>query len=272
VTRTGEQPAPEGSRAGHRSVVYIRSRSQRSGHPLAEKDDDDYVYDDHPFEMESQEGNEQSGETTDTELRRVPPTQLPITTNRGNAWPSSNCSDDWIWSGEPDEQWEQCPIDIPEHMGEEMCRGQGYTFASDSSIEDESEPHPSPSISITSNPMRKRALSESATQTTPLKSAVGHDHRDQMTQWSTPDLNQQQSTEDNEKENTDDTPPTIPLLCNSCWCHWCQRPSEYCGPFSCTSPYIWYMGISREEMNARKLPDSIVRSLVAMGVLTSPET
>ena len=113
--------------------------------------------------MESQEGNEQSGETTDTEFRRVPPTQLPITPNRGNAWPSSNCSDDWIWSGEPEEQWEQCPIDIPERMmGEEMCCGQGYTFASDSGIDDESEPHPSPSISVTSNPMRKRALSESA--------------------------------------------------------------------------------------------------------------
>jgi hypothetical protein len=44
------------------------------------------MYDDHPFEMEFQEGNEQSGETTDTELRRVPPsTPLPITPNCGNA-------------------------------------------------------------------------------------------------------------------------------------------------------------------------------------------
>jgi hypothetical protein len=153
-----------------------------------------------------------------------------------------------------------------------MSRGQGYTFASDSRIDDESEPHPSPSISVTSNPMRKRALSESATQTTPRRSAAGHDHRDQMTQWSTPDLDQQHPTEDNEKENTGGTPPTIPLLCSSCWCHWCQRPSEYCGPFSRISPYIWYMEISREEMNARKLPDSIVRSLVAMGVLDPPET
>jgi len=142
-------------------------------------------------------------------------------------------------------------------------------FASDSGIDDESESIPSPSISITSNPMRKRALSESATQTTPRKSPAEHDHRDQMTQWSTPDLD---PTEDNEKGNTGGTPTTILLLCNSCWCHWCQRPSEHCGSFSCTSPYIWYMGISREEMNARKLPDSIVRSLVAMGVLISPKT
>ena len=117
---------------------------------------------------------------------------------------------------------EQCPVDIPERMGEEMSRSQGYIFASDSGIDDESESIPSPSISITSNPMRKRALSESATQTTPRKSpAAEHDHRDQMTQWSTPDLD---PTEDNEKGNTGGTPTTILLLCNSCWCHWCQRP------------------------------------------------
>ena len=152
---------------------------------------------------------------------------------------------------------------------------QGYTFASDSRCEDENESHPSPCISVTSNLTRKRVLSEDTyqyttvgTQTTPRNSAVGHDHRDQMTQWSTPDLDQQHPTEDNEKENTGGTPPTIPLLCSSCWCHWCQRPSEYCGPFSCTSPYIWCLGISREEMNATKLPDSIVRSLVAMGART----
>ncbi len=181
MTRTGEQPEPEGSRAGHRSVVFIRARSQCSEYPLAGQDDDDL-----PFEMEVQEGNEQVGETTNTELRRVSPTQLPNTPNRGNAWPCSNCSDDWIWSGEPEEQLEQCPVDIPERMGEEMSRSQEYIFARDSGIDDESESLPSPSISITSNLMRRRVLSKSATQTTPRKSAAGHDHRDQMTQWSTP--------------------------------------------------------------------------------------
>ena len=126
MTRTEGQPEPEGSRAEHRSVVIIRARSQRSEYPLAEQDDDEYIYDDIPFEMEVEEGNKQAEKTTDTELRRVPLTQLPSTPNRGNAWwPSSKCSDDWIWSGEPEEQWEQCPIDIPERMGEEMCRGQG---------------------------------------------------------------------------------------------------------------------------------------------------
>ena len=153
-----------------------------------------------------------------------------------------------------------------------MSSSQGYTFTSDDGPEDASESNPSPCISTTSKPMRKRALSESATQTTPRKSAAGHDHRDQMTQWSTPDLYQQQTTEDNRKENTGGTPITIPLLCNSCWCHWCQRPSEHCGPFSCTSPYIWCLGISREEMTAKKLPDYIVKSLVAMGVLDPPDT
>jgi hypothetical protein len=165
--------------------------------------------------MEFQDGNEQSKETTDTELRRVPPTQLPITPNCGNAWPSSKYSDDWIWSGEPEEQLEQCPIDITErkYLAARNIHSRAI------GIDDESEPHPSPSISVSSNPMRKRAVSESATQTTPRKSAAGHDHRDQMTQWSTPDLDQQQPTEDNEKENTGGTPPTIPLLlCNSCWC------------------------------------------------------
>ena len=103
--------------------------------------------------------------------------------------------------------------------------------------------------------------------TTPRKSAAGHDHRDQMTQWSTPDLDQQQTAGDNRKDNKGETPTTIPLLCNSCWCHWYQRPSEHCGPFSCTSPYIWCLGISRKEMTAKKLPDYIVKSLVAMGVL-----
>jgi hypothetical protein len=157
-----------------------------------------------------------------------------------------------------------------ERMGEEMSRGQGYSFANDSGIDDESKSHPSPtkSISVTSNPMRKRALSESATQTSPWDSVAGNDHRDQMTQWSTPDLDQQQATENDKEEDIGGTTTTIPLLCNSCWCHWCQRPSEHCGPFSCTSPYIWCLGISREEMNATKLPDSIVRSLVAMGART----
>ncbi len=118
-----------------------------------------------------------------------------------------------------------------------------------------SESNPSSCISATSNPMRKRAFSESATQTTPRKSVAGHDRReDQMTQWSTPDLDQQRAAGDNRKENKGGTPTTIPLLCNSCWCHWCQRPSEYCGPFNCTSRYIWCLGISREEMNATKLP------------------
>ena len=157
-------------------------------------------------------------------------------------------------------------------MGEEMSRSQAYIFASDSGIDDESESIPSPSISITSNPMRKRALSESATQTTPRKSAAGQDHRDQTTQWSTPDLDQQQTAEDYRKENTGGASIDTPLLCNSCWCHWCQRPSEHCGPFSCTSPYIWCLGISRKEMNAKKLPDYIVKSLVAMGVLDPPDT
>ncbi len=256
MTRPSEgQPEPEGGRAGHRSVVFIRARSQRSEYPPAGKDDDDYIYDDLPPEMEVQEGNEQAGETMDT-------------------WPSSNCSDDWIWSDEPEEQWEQCPIDIPQRMGEEMSRNQGYSFASDSGVDEESKSLPSPtrSISVTSNPTRKRALSESSTQTSPWDSVAGNNHRDQMTQWSTPDLDHQRATEDDNEENIGGTTTTIPLLCNSCWCHWCQRPSEYCGPFGCTSPYIWCLGISREEMNATKLPDYIVRSLVAMGVLESPDT
>ena len=123
-----------------------------------------------------------------------------------------------------------------------------------------------------SNPMRKRALSESSTQTSPWDSVAGNNHRDQMTQWSTPDLDHQRATEDDNEENIGGTTTTIPLLCNSCWCHWCQRPSEHCGPFGCASPYIWCLGISREELNATKLPDYIVRSLVAMGVLESPDT
>ena len=95
---------------------------------------------------------------------------------------------------------------------------QGYTFASDSGCEDENESHPSPCISITSNSTRKRVLSEDTyqyttvgTQTTPRNSAVGHDHRDQMTQWSTPDLYQQRATEDNKKENTGGTSTTTLL-------------------------------------------------------------
>ena len=172
--------------------------------------------------MEVQEGNKQAEKAVDPELRRVPTTQLSSTMNRGNTWPSSTCSDDWIWSDEPEEeQWEQCPIDIPERMGAEMFSSQGYTFASDSGFEDESESHPSACISVTSNPMRKRALSEDTeqrvaveTQTTPRKSAVDRDHRDQMTQWSTPDLDQRQATEDDKKRNTDGTPTTttLPLL------------------------------------------------------------
>ena len=106
--------------------------------------------------------------------------------------------------------------------------------------------------------------------TTPRKSAAGHDHRDQMTQWSTPDLYQQRASEDNKEDNTDGTPTTTLPLCSSRWCHWCQRPSENCGPFSCTSPYIWCLGISREELDATELPDSIT-SLVAMGVLDPPD-
>ena len=149
--------------------------------------------------MEVQEGNDQAEEAADPEPRRVPPAQPSSTPNRDLI---STCSDDWIWSGEQEDQWEQCPIDIPVRMGAEMSSSQGYTFTSDDVPEDASESNPSSCISATSNPMRKRALSESATQTTPRKSVAGHDHREQMTQWSTPDLDQQQTTEDNRKENT----------------------------------------------------------------------
>ena len=206
--------------------------------------------------------------------------QPSIIPNRANTWPSSNCSDDWIWSGEPEEQWEQCPIDILERVGAEMSSSQGYTFTSDSGCEDENESHPSPwCISVTrSNLTRKRALSIDTyqyttvgTQTTSRNSAAGHDHRDQMTQWSTPDSYQQRATEDNKKENTGGTSTMTLLLCNSCWCHWCQRPSEHCGPFSCTSPYIWYLGISHEELDAKELPEYITKILVAMGALDPPD-
>ena len=206
--------------------------------------------------------------------------QPSIIPNRANTWPSSNCSDDWIWSGEPEEQWEQCPIDILERVGAEMSSSQGYTFTSDSGCEDENESHPSPwCISVTrSNLTRKRALSIDTyqyttvgTQTTSRNSAAGHDHRDQMTQWSTPDSYQQRAAEDNKKENTGGTSTMTLLLCNSCWCHWCQRPSEHCGPFSCTSPYIWYLGISHEELDAKELPEYITKILVAMGVLDPPD-
>ena len=269
MTRTEGQPGPEGGRAGHRSVVFMRARSQRSEYPHPGQDEDEYIYDDLPFQMEVQEGSNQAEEEVDPEPRRVPPAQPSSTLNRDSA---STCSDDWIWSGDPEDQWEQCPIDVPVHMGVEMSSSQGYKFMSDDVHEDASESNPSSCISIISNPMRKRALSESATQTTPRKSAAGQDHRDQTTQWSTPDLDQQQTAEDNRKENTGGASIDTPLLCNSCWCHCCQRPSEHCGPFSCTSPYIWCLGISREEMNAKELPDYIVKSLVAMGVLDPPDT
>ena len=165
MTRTEGQPEPEGSRAGHRSVVLIRARSQRSQHPLTGQDNDEYIFDDIPLGMEVQEGSDQAEEAVGPEPRRVPLTQPSSIPNRVNAWPSSTCSDDWIWSDEPEEeQWEQCPIDIPERMGAEMFSSQGYTFASDSGFEDESESHPSACISVTSNPMRKRALSEDTEQ------------------------------------------------------------------------------------------------------------
>ncbi len=270
MTRSSEgQQEPEGSRAGHRSVVFIRARSQRSEYPHPGQDEDEYIYNDLPFQMEVQEGNNQAEEAVDPEPKRVPLAQPSSIPSRDTM---STCSDDWIWSGEPEDQWEQCPIDIPVRMGAEMSNSQGYTLMSDDVPEDASESNSSSCISARSNPMRKRAFSESATQTTPRKSVAGHDRRDQMTQWSTPDLDQQQTAGDNRKDNKGETPTTIPLLCNSCWCHWCQRPSEHCGPFSCTSPYIWCLGISREEMNATKLPDYIVKSLVAMGVLYPSDT
>jgi hypothetical protein len=278
VVRTEGQPESEGSRAGHRSVVLIRARSQRYQHLVTEQDDDDeYIYDDVPIGMEAQEGNDQMEEPIGPEPRRVPLAQPSNTLYRANTWPSSNCSDDWIWNDDSEEKWEQCPIDIPEHVGVEMASSQGYMFANDSGREDEDEAHPSPCISVTSNLTRKRTLSEDThqyatveTQTTPRNSAAGYDHRDQMTQWSTPDIYQPRATEDNTKKDTGGTPIATPLLCNSCWCHWCQRPSEHCGPFSCTSPYIWYLGISREELDAKELPEYITKILVAMGVLDPP--
>jgi hypothetical protein len=123
-----------------------------------QEDDDEYIFDDSPLGMKVQEGNDQAEEAIDLELRRVPPTQSSSILNRDNAWLSSNCSDDWIWSGEPDEQWEQCPIDMPERMGAEMFSSQGHTFASDSGLKDESESHPSACINVTTNLTRKRTL------------------------------------------------------------------------------------------------------------------
>ena len=67
VTRTEGQPEPEGSRAGHRSVVLIRARSQRSQHPLTGQDDDEYIFDDIPLGMEVQEGNDQAEEAVGSE-------------------------------------------------------------------------------------------------------------------------------------------------------------------------------------------------------------
>ena len=85
------------------------------------QEDDEYVFDDHPHGMEIQEGNNQIEEAA--ELRRVPTIPQSGTPNRENAWPSVNCSDDWIRGDEPEEQWEQCPMDIPERMGAVAAEG-----------------------------------------------------------------------------------------------------------------------------------------------------
>ncbi len=89
----------------------------------------------------------------------------------------------------------------------------------------------------------------------PEKPDADNSKNDQSTQWSTHGLDHQQVAEDKMKVGGH----TPLLLCNSFWCHLCQRPSEHCGPFSCTSPYIWYLKIRREELNATELPDSITR-------------
>ena len=194
--------------------------------------------------MEIQEGNNHIEKTA--ELRRVPTTPQSGIPNREKAWPSVNCSDDWLWGNEPEEQWEQCPMDIPERMGAEMLSNQGYIFANDSGFRNENETCLSPCISIISNPLRKRALSKdpgkcAATEAQiTLRTSEELDHQDQLTQWSTPDLDHQQVAKDNMEKDTVRRPITPLLLCNSCWCHW----SEHYGPFSCTSPYIWCLKIS----------------------------
>ena len=149
MTRTEGQPEPEGSRAGHRSVVFIRARSLRSKYPHPGQDEDEYIYKDLPFQMEVQEGNNQAEEAVDLEPRRVPSAQPSSTLNRDLM---STCSDDWIWSGEPEDQLEQCPIEISVRMGAEMSNSQGYTFTSDDVPKDASESNSSSCISATSNP------------------------------------------------------------------------------------------------------------------------
>jgi hypothetical protein len=182
--------------------------------------------------MEVQEGNNQAEEAVDPEPRRVLSAQPSSTPNRDM---TSTCSDDWTWSGEPEDQWEQCPIDIPVRMGAEMSNSQGYTLTSDDAPEDASESNPSSCISATSNPMRKRAFSESATQTTPrMEERRGTRSSGPDDSMEHPRPRSATNSRRQKKDNKGDTPTTIPLLCNLCWCHWCQRPSEYCGPFSCT--------------------------------------
>ena len=53
---------------GHRSVVLLRARSQRSQHSITgQNDDDEYIFDDIPFGMEVQEGNDQAEEAVGSE-------------------------------------------------------------------------------------------------------------------------------------------------------------------------------------------------------------
>ena len=231
AVRELKPPTWEGSRKAHRSVIYMRARSQRSKNQ--DEAEDEYIYDD--FGMGAEEGNVSPDEEEPrVELRRVRRPSAPQL-EYGDIYRGPSDTDEWVY--DDDDQLAQCSIQMPTSIGADMQRSEGY-FAGDVSEQEASDLDEDIPLCQECSPMRRAEYTEDempsgpkGTQTTQTSPHIGDPStREQASQWSTP-------------EAESESQPA--LRCELCWCEACNRPSGLC---SICPPTKEMIGATEQEI------------------------